>query len=217
MKKRLVVLVSGSGSNLQSILDHCKTGSIDAQVVAVISNRPGVRSLLRAEAYGCAAITIDHTAFENRHEFDKQLQHIIDQYQPDFVVLAGFMRILTEGFVRHFLGKMVNIHPSLLPKYPGLNTHQRAIDAGEHYAGATVHFVTPELDGGPSIAQSPVPITPGVTAKELAKQVLGVEHTLYPTVLQWLCSDRLTLAEDLPQLDGAPLLKPIVISDTASQ
>ncbi|MEL7400992.1 MAG: phosphoribosylglycinamide formyltransferase, partial [Pseudomonadota bacterium] len=147
----IVVLISGSGSNLQAILDACEAGEIPGRIAAVISNRPNAYGLQRARLAGVAAHVIDHTEFESREAFDQQLQQCIDEYQPSLVVLAGFMRILTEGFTQHFLGRMINIHPSLLPKYPGLNTHQRAIDAGDAEHGATVHFVTPVLDDGPNI------------------------------------------------------------------
>lgn len=212
--KKLVVLVSGGGSNLQSILDKCASGFIDGKVVAVISNRPAVMGLQRAVKAGADAITVDHKAFADRPSFDAALKRRIDAYQPDFIVLAGFMRILTAEFVQHYLGKMVNIHPSLLPKYPGLNTHQRALQAGDTHAGATVHFVTPELDGGPLILQAEVPIVENDNELELSKRVLQAEHQIYPTVLQWLCSSRLTLTEGLAVLDGESLQIPRRMTDT---
>ena len=213
--KKIVVLISGSGSNLQSILDGCSSGDIDGRVAAVISNKPDAFGLQRARKYGADAICINHKDFDGREPFDAKLAETIDQYAPDLVVLAGFMRILTEGFVQHYSGRMINIHPSLLPKYTGLNTHHRAIDAGEKWAGATVHYVTPVLDGGPLIAQVKVPVMKGDEAKDLAKRVLSVEHLLYPTVVQWICEDRLTLAEDLPILDGKPLQIPVEIDNTS--
>ena len=157
-KARLVVLISGSGSNLQSFIDACENGSLHGEVSAVISNKVGVKGLERAAQADIPGIVIDHRAFDSREEFDENLADLIESFNPDLVVLAGFMRILTPDFVTRFLGKLINIHPSLLPAYPGLHTHQRAIDAGDKEAGATVHFVTPELDGGPSILQARVPV-----------------------------------------------------------
>ena len=148
---KIVILISGSGSNLQSFIDACSAGVVDGKIMAVISNRPGVKGLDRASAADIPNIVIDHRAFQSREEFDQHLAEVITSFTPDLVVLAGFMRILTDGFVNQFIGKLINIHPSLLPAYPGLNTHQRAIEAGDSTAGATVHFVTSELDGGPAI------------------------------------------------------------------
>ncbi|WP_187265429.1 phosphoribosylglycinamide formyltransferase [Reinekea thalattae] len=212
--KRLVVLISGGGSNLQTLLDACQRGDINGQVVAVISNRPDVRGLIRAEQAGADALCIDHTEYDSREAFDEQLRQHIDDYQPDYVILAGFMRILTASFVNHFLGKMVNIHPSLLPKYPGLDTHQRAIDANDSHAGATVHFVTPELDGGPLIMQSSVTLEPSDTAASLAKRVLATEHQLYPRVVQLLCQDKLKLIDNIAYYDQTPIHVPLQLDHT---
>ncbi|EAR09058.1 phosphoribosylglycinamide formyltransferase [Reinekea blandensis] len=214
MSKRIVVLISGSGSNLQAILDQCAAGDIDGQVTAVISNRPDVLGLSRAEKAGADAITLDHKQFEDRAAFDAALAEAIDQYTPDLIVLAGFMRILTKSFVDRYHGRMLNIHPSLLPKYPGLDTHQRALDAGDHEAGATVHLVTAELDGGPLIAQAKVAISEDDTVQTLNRKVLAQEHHLYPEVVRWFCSGRLTFAEGLPQLDGEVLQFPYLFTDT---
>jgi phosphoribosylglycinamide formyltransferase-1 len=212
--KRIVVLISGGGSNLQAILDHCASGKIDGNVVAVISNRPYVMGLQRAIKAGTDAITLDHKLFDSRESFDQALMRRIDSYKPDLIVLAGFMRILTNGFVNHYIGRMINIHPSLLPKYAGLNTHKRALEAGDTKAGATVHFVTPELDGGPLIAHSSVNIESTDNEQSLNKKVLALEHQLYPTVVQWICSERLTFAEGLPILDGETLQFPIQMHNT---
>jgi len=212
--KKIVVLISGSGSNLQAIIDACCQNSINGSIAAVISNRPNVMGLQRAVKAGIDAITLDHKPFADRSSFDQELQKHIDFYQPDIVVLAGFMRILTDEFVNHYLGRMINIHPSLLPKYPGLDTHARALAAGDSHAGATVHFVTPELDGGPLIAQAKVAIQPGDDVAALNKKILSAEHQLYPAVIQWLCTDRLTFAEGLPILDGMALQFPNVLIDT---
>lgn len=212
--KRIVVLISGSGSNLQAVLDQCAAGSINGQVVAVISNRPNVMGLQRAVKAGVDAITLDHKSFASREAFDETLQSRIDAYQPDLIVLAGFMRILTPAFVEHFVGKMINIHPSLLPKYPGLNTHKRALEAGDSEAGATVHYVTAELDGGPLVAFSSVNIEPQDDELALAKRVLAAEHQLYPSVVRWICEDRLTFAEGLPCFEGKTLQIPQQIPNT---
>jgi len=212
--KKIIVLISGSGSNLQAILDACAKSKIDGSVCAVISNRPNVMGLQRAVKSGCDAITLDHKQFPDRATFDAELQKRIDFYKPDLVVLAGFMRILTEGFVNHYLGRMVNIHPSLLPKYPGLNTHKRAIKAGDSIGGATVHYVTPELDGGPLILQAEVPIFTGDSELDLAKNVLQAEHSLYPTALELICNNSLTFAEGLPHFKGKPLQFPMKLNNT---
>lgn len=179
-RSRLVVLISGGGSNLQAFIDAAADPAYPCEVVAVISNRAGVFGLERAVRAGIPADVLDHTAFASRDAFDAALADRIDAYAPDLVILAGFMRILTPGFVTRYAGRLLNIHPSLLPKYPGLHTHQRAIDAGDAEAGATVHLVTEELDGGPVILQARVPVLPGDTAETLAARVLVEEHRIYP-------------------------------------
>lgn len=203
--KKLVILISGSGSNLQSFIDASNNGQLDAKIEAVICNRPNTLGLERAKNAGIPAILLDHTEFDGRESFDAALIQRIDQYQPDLVVLAGFMRILTPGFVQRYLGKLINIHPSLLPKYPGLNTHQRAIDAGDAQAGATVHFVTEELDGGPAIVQASVNIEANDDAKSLAKRILSHEHSIYPMAAQWFLQNRLNLHNNCAMLDGKSL------------
>lgn len=202
---RLVVLISGGGSNLQTLLDGCQNGDIPAEVVAVIANKADAFGLQRAKQAGVATAVIDHRDYQDRTTFDAALAECIDEFKPDLVVLAGFMRILTAGFVERYQGRMLNVHPSLLPKYPGLHTHQRALEAGDDQAGATVHFVTAELDGGPPIAQAAVPIVPGDDASSLAKRVLAQEHILYPTVVRWFAEGRLTLVNNQAVLDGEPL------------
>ena len=199
---KIVILISGSGSNLQSFIDACSAGIVDGKIMAVISNRPGVKGLDRASAADIPNIVIDHRAFQSREEFDQHLAEVITSFTPDLVVLAGFMRILTDGFVNQFIGKLINIHPSLLPAYPGLNTHQRAIEAGDSTAGATVHFVTSELDGGPAILQAAVPILPKDTAVDLAARVLIVEHEIYPVVAQWYCQGRVVMDQGKVFHDG---------------
>jgi phosphoribosylglycinamide formyltransferase-1 len=189
-KARLVILISGRGSNMRSILEAAKSGSLDIHISAVISNRPDAAGLAFAADEGIDTAVIDHKEFDSREQFDEALAAKIDAYQPDFVILAGFMRILTEGFVSHFAGRLINIHPSLLPKFKGLHTHQRAIDAGETEHGASVHFVTAELDDGPVILQAKVPVLADDSADTLAARVLEQEHLLYPAAIQKLVSQQ---------------------------
>jgi len=205
VKKRLVVLISGGGSNLQSILDACESGKLNAQVSAVVSNTPDAGGLDRAATANIPNLVIDHRNFECRNSFDKALGEMIDSFAPDLVILAGFMRILTAEFVNRFLGRIINIHPSLLPAYPGLHTHRRAIEAGDQQAGATVHFVTLELDGGPSIIQARVAIDPSDNEQSLAAKVLAFEHRIYPEAIKWFCDHRLTLKEGVALLDNQPI------------
>lgn len=193
MSKNIVVLISGNGSNLQVIIDACEANKVNGNVVAVISNKPDVYGLERAENHNIAANVINHKDYDTREEYDEQLQLAIDKHQPDLIVLAGFMRILTPQFVEHYQGRMINIHPSLLPKYQGLDTHQRAIDAGDSEHGVSVHFVTAELDGGPVILQAKVPIFPEDDCDDLAARVHDQEHRIYPMVVNWFCDDRLSM------------------------
>lgn len=199
----IVVLISGNGSNLQALID----ASADAnfRISAVLSNRPQAYGLERAARAGIATRVIDHTDYDSRDAFDQALQACIEEYQPRLVVLAGFMRILGGDFVRHFAGRIINIHPSLLPKFPGTHTHQRAIDAGDKEHGVSVHFVTEEMDGGPVIAQERVPVLPGDTAEILAARVLEKEHLLYPRVVQWFAADRLRMENNRALLDDQTL------------
>ncbi len=202
---RLVVLISGTGSNMEALMRACASGELDARVVAVFSNRPDARGLTTAAGAGIATEVVDHREFSDRETFDRALAERIDAHHPDLVILAGFMRILTPGFVRRFRGRLMNIHPSLLPKYPGLDTHQRAIEAGDREAGATVHFVTEELDGGPAIVQGRVPVLADDTADSLASRVLAVEHRIYPLAVRLFCEGRLAVTEAGVLLDGKPL------------
>lgn len=203
---RIVVLISGGGSNLQSIIDAAQAQQLGGgDVVAVISNKADAGGLQRAERAGITTNCLPHTDFSSREAFDAALQETIDQHRPDLVILAGFMRILTGGFVRHYLGRLLNIHPSLLPKYPGLNTHQRALDAGDREAGATVHFVTEELDGGPAIIQAKIPINAGDDAATLANKVLSKEHQIYPLAARWFAEGRLSLVASKAVLDEQEL------------
>ena len=205
MTARLVILISGSGSNLQSFIDSAARGELRADIAAVVCNKPGAYGLTRASDAGIATEVVDHRAYPSRETFDAELMQRIDRYQPDLVILAGFMRILTPAFVRHYHGRLLNIHPSLLPKYPGLHTHQRAIEAGDFTAGATVHFVTEELDGGPPIIQAAVPIEAGDDAGTLAKRVLSKEHKIYPLAAQWFIEGRLALENNHAVLDHQAL------------
>ena len=200
--KSIVVLISGSGSNLQAILDACSAGFIAGKVTAVLSNKAKAYGLERAKKAGAKAIVLDHKAYADRAAYDQDLIATIDQHQPDLVVLAGFMRILTPEFVQHYQGRLLNIHPSLLPKYQGLNTHQRAIDAGDTEHGCSVHFVTAELDGGPVILQAKVPVFPGDDADSVAERVHEQEHRIYPLVVRWFCQNRLQQQSDKALLDG---------------
>lgn len=200
--KSIVVLISGSGSNLQALLDSCATGFIPGKITGVISNKANAFGLKRAEAEGVATAVLSHKGFDSREDYDQALIAAIEQFKPDLIVLAGFMRILTAEFVQHFSGKLLNIHPSLLPKYQGLATHQRAIDAGDTEHGCSVHFVTEQLDGGPVILQAKVPIFPGDDASVVAERVHAQEHQIYPLVVRWFCQGRLQQKANEAWLDG---------------
>ena len=178
----LVVLISGTGSNLQAVIDACKAGKIHGKVVAVISNKADAYGLQRAQAADIHTAVISHKDHPDREQYDAALMEEIDRHQPDLLIMAGFMRILTPAFVQHYAGRMLNIHPSLLPKHQGLHTHQRALDAGDSAHGASVHFVTEELDGGPVILQAKVPVFADDTAEDLAQRVHVQEHQIYPMV-----------------------------------
>ncbi len=204
----VVVLISGSGSNLQALIDAASA----YRIVAVISNKADAYGLRRADDAGIPTAVVDHRAFADREAFDSALMEQIDGFSPGLVVLAGFMRILTPGFVRHYAGRLLNIHPSLLPKYQGLHTHQRAIDAGDTEHGASVHFVTEELDGGPVVAQGRVPIQADDSPAELAARVLEIEHQLYPAVVTWYATGRLCWRSGQPVLDGEPLAAPVLLA-----
>lgn len=205
---RLVVLISGSGSNLQAIIDAIAAGRVHATIAAVISNRHGVRGLERARLAGIETAVVDHRQFAAREAFDAALRDAIDRHRPDLVVLAGFMRILTTPFVDHYRGRMLNIHPSLLPQFRGLDTHTRALAAGVAEHGASVHFVTSELDGGPVVAQVRVPVQRGDSAAQLAARVLQHEHRLYPLVIDWFAHRRLQLRNGKAYLDGREIQAP---------
>jgi len=190
-KLPIVVLISGSGSNLQSIIDATAQG-LPVEIRAVISNKADAFGLTRAAEAGIPTAVLDNKAYPDRPSYDAALQALIDGYSPELVVLAGFMRILSDDFVRHYEGRMMNIHPSLLPKYRGLNTHARAIEAGDAEAGCTVHFVTPELDAGPIIIQARVPVMQDDTPETLAKRVLEQEHKIYPEAIRLFAEGKLS-------------------------
>lgn len=202
---KLAVLISGSGSNLQAFIDATRSGELDASIVLVVSNRPQAFGLQRAREAGIDTAVVDHKNYASREDFDRALVDALAPFQPDLVILAGFMRILTPIFITPFAGRLLNIHPSLLPKYPGLDTHQRAIEAGDSYAGATVHFVTEELDGGPPILHCRVPVQAGDTAESLASRILEQEHRIYPLAAQWFAEGRLRLEGGSALLDGDTL------------
>ena len=203
--KKLVVLISGNGSNLQSILDACESGQIHGSVAAVFSNRAAAYGLTRAQEAGIPAHALAASDFADREAFDRQLITEIDAYRPDLIVLAGYMRILSSTFVAHFHNRLLNIHPSLLPKYPGLHTHRQALENGDSEHGTSVHFVTDELDGGPVILQAKVPVFPGDSEAEITERVQHQEHAIYPLVISWFVEGRLEMRDGKAWLDGEPL------------
>ncbi len=210
---RLVVLISGRGSNLQAIIDACASGKINGKVVAVISNRPDADGIQRAKKADIPVEVLDHTAFPDRESFDHALMQLIDSFSPDAVLLAGFMRLLTTDFTQHYAGRILNIHPSRLPKFRGLHTHQRALEAHKKTHGASVHFVTDELDGGPVILQSRLAIKPEHTVETLAADVLKQEHIIYPQVVKWLCENRIALQNNQVIFNGHALKTPLQLDD----
>jgi phosphoribosylglycinamide formyltransferase-1 len=195
--KRIVILISGRGSNMEAIVQACAEQAWPAQVVAVLANRPGAAGLEFAAARGIDTVVVDHKAFAVRGDFDTALAQAIEGFAPDLLLLAGFMRILGSAFVQRFEGRMLNIHPSLLPSFPGLHTHRRALAAGCKAVGATVHFVTPELDHGPIVMQSVVPVRPGDDEHTLAARVLATEHMIYPLAVRWFVQGQLQVRDGL--------------------
>lgn len=207
----IVVLISGSGTNLQAIIDAQQHGDLPVAIKAVICNRPDARGLQRAQHAGIPTLVLDHTQFTSRDNFDTALQEKIDAFAPQLIVLAGFMRILTPRFVQHYAGRMLNIHPSLLPKYQGLNTHERVLAAGDATHGASVHFVTSELDGGPVVAQARLSTRPGESIASLAARVQTLEYVLFPRAIGWFANGRLRYQQGHALLDGQALATPVVI------
>ena len=209
-KSSLVVLISGNGSNLQAIIDAIKNDELNAEITAVISNQAEASGLQRASKENIKTHVVDHKKFPDRESFDQAMIEIIDPLKPDLVVLAGFMRILSNDFIEHYLHRLINIHPSLLPKYKGLNTHQLAIDNHDSIHGASVHFVSHELDSGPVVIQAEVPVLASDNAETLASRVLVEEHKIYPLVIQMHADDRITFYKNQLQLDGKPLTEPLL-------
>ncbi len=205
--KRIVILISGRGSNMEAIVRACAAESWPARVVAVISNRADAAGLAFAQAQGIATAVVDHKAFAQREDFDAALAQVIDAFEPDLLVLGGFMRVLGAAFVQRFEGRFLNVHPSLLPAFPGLHTHRRALEAGCKLAGATVHFVTRELDHGPIVMQSGVPVHAVDDETSLAARVLATEHVIYPQAVRWFVQGKLRLEGGVVRhTDGASQL-----------
>jgi len=207
---RLAILISGRGSNMAAIARACAAGRINAHIDLVLSERPGVAGLDTARAMGIETGTVAWPGAAERLHFERDLEAALAAARPDLIVLAGFMRILSEQFVTAHAGRILNIHPSLLPSYRGLHTHRRVLEAGDRVHGASVHFVTAELDGGPVILQSRVPVRPGDAEDTLSGRVQATEHIIYPRVIGWLADGRLAWHDDRPWLDGKPLAAPVV-------
>ncbi len=201
--KNIVILISGRGSNMQAIVRACEQEAWPARIVAVVSNRPDAAGLEFAAKHGIATAVVDHRAFDGRAAFDAELQGVIDGFEPHLLVLAGFMRIFTPGFVGHYAGRMLNVHPSLLPAFTGLNTHARALAQGCKFVGATVHFVTAELDHGAIVAQAVTAVQAGEDLASVTDRVLALEHVMYPRAVRWFVEDQLRLDGGLVQQLGA--------------
>lgn len=213
--KNLVILISGRGSNMEAIVRACASEGWPARVAAVIANRPDAAGLAFAASQGIATVVVDHRQFSDRETFDAALAREIDSFEPDLVVLAGFMRVLTTGFVDRYAERMLNVHPSLLPSFPGLKTHQQALDAGVRLHGASVHFVTSQLDHGPIVVQSAVPVLAGDDAATLSARVLETEHVIYPRAVRWFVEGRIAL--DGLRVTVTPPEPQWLFVDTASQ
>lgn len=213
---KIAILISGSGSNLQAILDRIACGELKAEICGVLSNKADAYGLTRAVNHNIPTAVISHKDFADREAFDEAMMQQIDGWAPDVVVLAGFMRILTPQFVTHYQGRLLNIHPSLLPKYKGLHTHKRALEAGDSEHGCSVHFVTAELDGGPVIAQAVVPVLPGDSEESLTERVHKSEHGLYPQVLVWMANGELSWRHNMPVWQGKTLATPLRLADQAA-
>jgi phosphoribosylglycinamide formyltransferase-1 len=212
--KSIVILISGRGSNMEALLAAVASGALPVRIAGVLANRPDAQGLETAAAQGVPTGVVDHKQFADRAAFDAAMAEAIDRFAPDLVVLAGFMRILTDGFVRHYAGRLVNIHPSLLPSFPGLHTHRRALEEGVRIHGCTVHFVTPALDHGPVIVQAAVPVLDDDDEASLAARVLAQEHQVYPLAVRWFAEDRLRLIDgrvlfDARQDDCGALVAPL--------
>lgn len=208
---RAAILISGSGTNLQAFIDRIADNSIDLDLSGVFSNRADAFGLVRARTAGIPTACIEHQDFSDREQFDQVVADKLDEWRPDLLILAGFMRILSASFVRHFLGRIINIHPALLPAYTGLNTHQRVLDAGDAWHGSTVHFVTDELDGGPRVLQGRLAINRDETATQLATRIQTIEHQIYPLAASWFAAGRLAYVNGEAWLDGTRLSEPVCI------
>jgi len=209
---KTAILISGSGTNLQAFIDAVDSGDLDLDLVVVFSNNPGAYGLERAERAGIPTACIQHAEYPDRESFDLAVRAELDRFEPDLLILAGFMRILSPDFVAHYPGKIINIHPALLPLYPGLNTHRRVLDAGDEWHGSTVHFVTEELDGGPRILQGRLPVAPGESADELQTRVQAVEHQIYPMAAGWVGSGKAEFRGGETWIDGTLATDPPVKS-----
>jgi phosphoribosylglycinamide formyltransferase-1 len=202
--KNIVILISGRGSNMEAIVRAQQAEAWPARIAAVISNKPDAKGLAFAQAHGIPTAVVANKEFPSREAFDAALRETIDRFEPDLVVLAGFMRILTAPFVEHYAGRMLNIHPSLLPLFPGLHTHRQALDAGVQEHGATVHFVTAELDHGPAVIQARIPVLPGDTEDSLAERLLAEEHVIYPQAVRLFIEDRLSIEDGEVRIAATP-------------
>ena len=211
---RTAILVSGSGTNLQAFIDHVAAGHSTLDLSVVFSNRPDAFGLTRARDAGIDTACIEHGDYASREEFDRAVAGTLDEYEPELLVLAGFMRILSPWFVEHYEGRILNIHPALLPLYPGLHTHERVLEAGDTHHGSTVHFVTEELDGGPRILQGRIQVAPTTDPDALMKRVQAVEHKIYPEAAEWFGQGRLEFREGAAWLDNTPLPEPKILDFT---
>jgi phosphoribosylglycinamide formyltransferase-1 len=207
---KTAILISGSGTNLQAFIDAVESGDLDLDLTVVCSNNPNAFGLERAEKAGIPTACIQHSDFPDRESFDAAVIAELDRFEPDLLILAGFMRILSKSFVLHYAGKILNIHPALLPLYPGLNTHQRVLDAGDQWHGSTVHFVTEELDGGPRILQGRLAVRPGESADELATRVQAIEHKIYPLAASWVGSGKVKFRNGQSWVDGKYAKDPVI-------
>ncbi len=213
---KTAILVSGSGTNLQAFIDRVTAGELDLELSVVLSNRADAFGLVRAQKAGIPTACIAHGQFRDRASFDRAMAEKLDEWQPDLLVLAGFMRILGAGFVERYAGKILNIHPALLPAYPGLNTHHRVLDAGDQWHGSTVHFVTEKLDGGPRILQGRLPVVAGESATQLAERVQAIEHQIYPEAAGWVGEGRVEYRNGKTWIDGTSADEPIMQTYDAS-
>jgi len=207
---KTAILISGSGTNLQAFIDAVKSGDLNLDLTVVFSNNPNAFGLERAEKAGIPTACIQHSDFPDRESFDAAVIAELDRFEPDLLILAGFMRILSKSFVAHYVGKILNIHPALLPLYPGLNTHQRVLDAGNEWHGSTVHFVTEKLDGGPRILQGRLAVVPGETADELESRVQTIEHKIYPLAASWVGSGKVKFRDGYSWVDGKCAEEPAI-------